>query len=261
MSKSNICKLCGKKANLIRKSHIIPEFMYKPLLTHENKMVLIDSKKFPKGNITQTGVFDKHILCEKCENNFSGFERYVSMVLNSDNISVKNPPLIETIKFMNVNIGLNVTNLKYHEFKMCFLSIVWRTHISSNSFFEDINIEDIEPGIKKILTENKTTRDSEYRLSIFCLFNKKGKPIKIAVKPFTVMIQDNLCYVLFMNGFLYLIVLKNTSVHDFIFNDFLSEDGRIKIGYFPYDKSKDFLEGIGIDPKLVYFFTEGLDYQ
>lgn len=77
MMKKGICKLCLKEKMLIEQSHIIPTFMLKGIVFNAKKgtMMRLSSspKKYPRQRglyktEVQTGAFEKHILCEDCDN-------------------------------------------------------------------------------------------------------------------------------------------------------------------------------------------------
>ena len=75
-----ICKLCKKDKNLCN-SHIIPDFFFRllkksldPTKFDYKSFFVLSTEKIPSKK--QTGYFEK-MLCEKCENQLSEYERYV----------------------------------------------------------------------------------------------------------------------------------------------------------------------------------------
>ena len=60
--------------------------MYNDLFDHDNRMNEIQSKKgtIHRKGTHQTGEFDKHILCQTCDNDIIGkLDRYASLILRS----------------------------------------------------------------------------------------------------------------------------------------------------------------------------------
>ena len=58
------CQLCEQNKDL-RKSHIIPGFLYKPLYDSKNRMAGITEKGWKKWEFIQKGLREK-ILCASC---------------------------------------------------------------------------------------------------------------------------------------------------------------------------------------------------
>lgn len=90
MFQNGPCKLCGKHAKLLKKSHIIPNFMYRGLFDESNKMsvVPLDNPQ-AKPQFIQTGYFEKYILCGKCDNELLGsLEKYAATLLYGGTIKI-----------------------------------------------------------------------------------------------------------------------------------------------------------------------------
>ena len=78
------CKLCCIDKKLLKKSHIIPEFMYQDLFDEKHRIfeVLFKPDLQLQNKTRQSGVYDKDILCDKCDNKVLGsLERYASLAL------------------------------------------------------------------------------------------------------------------------------------------------------------------------------------
>src|SRR5688500_13111200 len=119
------CKLCGKTAKLLKKSHIIPNFMYNGIQDDLNR-VLIANLDLPDdtANYQQSRYFEKYILCSTCDNGLIGkLERYVALVLFGGR-SVA-PPSFERAVSRDGIKSLIVRNLDYTKVKLCVLSILW----------------------------------------------------------------------------------------------------------------------------------------
>lgn len=136
-----ICKLCLKEKELCRKSHIIPNHAYNKVLKDaDDSYVYIDRKTAKKfGRRTQTGVFEPDLLCQDCETTISSYETYFSqLVLNVTPAGITkeeliNPNGIKILKYSGV--GYN-----YSKFKLCLLSILWKSSISSKAFFDQVSL-------------------------------------------------------------------------------------------------------------------------
>src|SRR5215475_2216571 len=143
------CKLCGETRLLVR-SHIIPDFMHKELVDEINRIAFVSLKDFTKGQYLQSGIFDKGILCNKCDNERIGsLEGYASSVLYGGNRA----KAVKTTRLMS-NDGINslrISNLDYGMFKLFILSILWHAHHSKHKFFKNIHIGEHENSIREML--------------------------------------------------------------------------------------------------------------
>lgn len=72
------CQLCLGEKELINRSHIVPNFLYKSILQIERKLVSVNlSDLSSKGEIMQTGYNEGGLLCADCDNRILGsLERY-----------------------------------------------------------------------------------------------------------------------------------------------------------------------------------------
>ena len=82
-----ICKLCLKEKGLLKKSHIVPNFLYRELRDEDNAFVKANLAKVTKENI-YTGLFEPNILCAECDNVLLGkLEDYSSKILYGGKIA------------------------------------------------------------------------------------------------------------------------------------------------------------------------------
>jgi hypothetical protein len=75
------CKLCLQEKQLIKKSHIIPDFMYKDLFDDKHAILLNTSNtKTRNTKILFNGEYEGNILCESCDGKIIGgiYENYAS---------------------------------------------------------------------------------------------------------------------------------------------------------------------------------------
>ena len=57
------CKLCDIKTQLVKKSHIIPQFMYKGMFDEKGRISQFNLNN-PKSEVYfQSGIWQKNILC------------------------------------------------------------------------------------------------------------------------------------------------------------------------------------------------------
>ena len=105
------CRLCGKSAKIVD-SHIIPEFYYKPLYDNKHRFFTINSDPSVNNTFLQKGPREK-LLCQKCEESLSRYEKYVSDVVykNANAVILKD----NVFRFGNID---------YSRTRLCYLSIL-----------------------------------------------------------------------------------------------------------------------------------------
>lgn len=138
-SMKGICKLCCKNEELID-SHIIPQFLYKPVLDGNLSTTVVQEDKMLYESRLRTGIYDEEILCAACDQLINKYyDDYGAKVWNGYrnlNIDVvdyydKNDPRIEWREAKNADA---------ERFKTFLLSILWRAHISTHEFFDSVDL-------------------------------------------------------------------------------------------------------------------------
>jgi len=124
------CKLCVFEKDLIKKSHIYPDFLYKDLYDKNHKIIAVSTeeiiKKNPRISRPSSGVYEGNLLCPDCENKIiSGkYESYLADIMFRKNKDIK------CTKGKSVDLEiLKVENLNYERFKNFFLSVLFRADI------------------------------------------------------------------------------------------------------------------------------------
>ena len=142
------CRLCDKEDHL-RKSHILPEFYYKPIYDEKHRFFELSTDIKHKTKFLQKGVREK-LLCDKCEQQFSKYENYASKMFNSSTKAIKSGDEIIA------------NNIDYNLFKLHHLSVLWRISISSLKIFNNINLPEIEIELKDMLIKQNPKNYNDY---------------------------------------------------------------------------------------------------
>lgn len=136
------CKLCLQEKPLIKKSHIIPDFMYKGLFDEKHRISQIDFTN-KKESFPPTGIYEGNILCSNCDNKILGsYETYAAKELFKPTMhgfieALKN----KVIDFDGNETSVTMSRIEYKKAKLFFLSILWKASISSHRFFKFVNLE------------------------------------------------------------------------------------------------------------------------
>ena len=113
-----LCKLCQHSRDLCR-SHIIPEFLFKPLYS-DKKHQFIQMSGSSNVRKVQKG-FKEKLLCRECEDRLNKWETYAAKVLFGG---------VE-IGFEQMQDRILLHNVDYKKFKVFELSLIWRAGVSS----------------------------------------------------------------------------------------------------------------------------------
>ena len=140
-----ICNLCKEEKELINKSHIIPDFMYrnsgmydeKHRMNSFTKEDILNNRKIIK---LQTGVYDGGILCAKCDNELiAQYEKYASMAIYGQNIQEEFCP--DCINYGDTKPVFTICkNVDYEKYKLFLLSILFRASLSKDDFFNEVSL-------------------------------------------------------------------------------------------------------------------------
>jgi hypothetical protein len=253
MNQNAPCKLCGKTAKLLSKSHVIPNFMYSGIQDELNRMVIADLNSLDaKPKFKQTGYFDKYILCSKCDNELIGkLERYVALVLfggrSTENLAFENVVGPDGIK------SIIIKNIDYEKFKLCLLSILWRAHISPNKFFKSVDLKDNAEPIRQMLLNNDAKDDSEYKISIVAVGNQEGL-LRMVFDPAIVQIGNGYVAIFFINGIFYFIDLVTGSDFAVFKMHYLNKNGVCEIMLLDGLEAASFMRTFGLPPHMINYY-------
>jgi len=178
-----ICKLCKREKNLLKKSHIIPNFLYKELYDKQHKINILDI--FSKDEIKKpirpsTGEYEQFILCSECDNNIIGrYESYCSIIIQNKDNKIKNKIIINN----KGNRFNEISNIDYTKTKLFLLSLLWRMSISSRDIYKDVNLESWEEQIRNQIIDDNPKKDNNIPIIILSWKNDKKMARDIITQP------------------------------------------------------------------------------
>ena len=142
------CKLCGSIENLVKKSHVIPLWMYE-----FGAMRLLSTYPNEHEQRSHTGIYGQFV-CSNCEDKFQKWDDYAAKVLRAESS-------IKTIKALPTDIQVyDFGQYNYLKLKLFFLSVLWRSHACDHHFFSEIDLGSFAPIIEScLLYENKEQID------------------------------------------------------------------------------------------------------
>lgn len=145
------CRLCGSKA-VLRKSHILPEFVFRPTYDSSHTAIFVDQKQERRGK-RQRG-FTEYMLCDACEGRFNEWETYFANVWFNERTRLRPATIQGSI--------VQVAGLDYSKFKLFHLSLIWRSGISTLEVFNPVNLGKQETNLRNRLLQRDAGTADDY---------------------------------------------------------------------------------------------------
>lgn len=166
MSKS-ICRLC-LLPKILRKSHIIPEYLYRDLYNDNRHMMGITGKGSKGWAKVQKGLTEL-LFCDDCEQLFN--EKYEKPFLND---WLQNNPLP---KKLTPEQSYTIKMPSYEHFRLFHLSILFRASVSSSPTYNEVNLGRHEEIIRQMLLNNDSGNNWQYLLIGYAVIHDKTHEI------------------------------------------------------------------------------------
>jgi hypothetical protein len=139
-----MCKL----DRVLRNSHIVPEFLYKPVYEEKHRTRLFRYGD-TRDKLIQKGLRER-LLCSDCEQHIQEFEDYFARYW------YQTRPIPERI----TNDELLLRGIDYRRFKLFVLSVVWRASVSRLPELSSTGLGPHEVPIRRMILEGDPgTRD------------------------------------------------------------------------------------------------------
>ncbi len=253
-----ICKLCKQDKKLLKKSHIIPEFMYNGIFDEEHKIVLApavnESKDFTNTQLRSTGEYESKILCLDCDNKLLGeyYENYASRVVYGGRLSASECPEFGTTRNQHDIEFIKCTKVNYHKFKLFLLSVLWRASISKRPFFSEVRLNEHEERIRNMILTKDAGDVAVYPINIFTYRHIPQLRKELISQPRYLKTKEGLeYYSILINGYFYFYYLSNPdlAIPKRIIEITITPTNELQILKLPPDKGIDFIAGqFGIKP-------------
>jgi hypothetical protein len=245
--KIGICKLCLQEKQLITKSHIIPEFMYGPLFDEGHKLnsISYNLKTIQDYFVSHpsSGIYEKHILCSSCENEILNhrYEDYASKVIFAKELPESISPKCQNFPTKG---GLDLTeclNVDYTRLRLFYLSILWKTSISSQKMFAGIKLpESDEEKLRTMILNNDSGNPKDFQMIFYSWLNDKSIPNDSILMPSTIEFDNGDMYMFVFNGIIINIFKSFEAVPGFFRESVFSKE-RLIVWHIPKGKGLDFI--------------------
>ena len=182
------CCLCQSEKQLIRKSHIIPDFMYRDLYDSKHRIFFLNidasKHKLVRKSFRFTGEYQSDILCKNCDNFIlGGLEDYGCKFLYGENLSNSEQLVMKNLKPSLGLIHTEIANVSYTKLKLFLLSLMWRCSISDRDGFKKINLELHEGAIRKMISDSNAGTWDQFPVFIMTYLNDKQLPRDLIAHP------------------------------------------------------------------------------
>lgn len=199
-SSATLCALCLQPREL-RKSHVIPEFVYESLYDEKHRFHVLSIIPDKSNSLEQKGIREP-LLCDECEQKFSIWERYASLVLKGG---------VELSSRREGNI-IFIGDLDYKKFRLFQLSVLWRAGISSLQFFENVNLGCHKETLRRLLLDEDPGVFNRYGCLMFGLKVESAAFTQLIMQPGRLKLQGHTAYRFVFGGFMWVFLVSSHSI-------------------------------------------------
>ncbi|MBC8752545.1 MULTISPECIES: hypothetical protein [Paraburkholderia] len=211
-----VCALCHQD-KVLRKSHIYPEWLYKPLYDEKRRLEVLSIIPEGHNELKQKGMRE-YLLCDDCEQKISAWEGYARSVF----VSPEKP-----LEVSREGALLSIRGLNYAKLKLFELSILWRAGISRLPFFEKVQLGPAhEERLRQLLLACDPSDPDRYGAVMFGLkVGKLPETLQVIAEPRPIRNYGIRAYNLTFGGFLWVFHVSSSVPPPLLRQCFLREDG------------------------------------
>lgn len=244
---TTVCRLCKKNKNLLKKSHIVPEFFYKRIFDENHKIRMFSPNELfeGKGFVRKppTGEYESNLLCLECDRNLLGsyYENYASKAIFGG-LPVRENPTCEIFQNPEGIRFTTVRNISYKKFKIFLLSMLWRASISTRPFFQFVNLGPHEEIIRDMIYNGEPGELEDYPIFIMTLVNDTSIPNEFIATPREAETMGYRIYNFFITGlvFMFFVNSKNHKLPKFVLERTIKPTNEMNIIHIPKGKGIEF---------------------
>jgi hypothetical protein len=219
------CKLCGFDLPL-RRSHIIPEFLYAELYNAKRQMMAVRSTPSPGLDWPQKGISEP-LFCEGCEQHFNEhFEKPFKAMW----VDAKPLPL----QFMPGE--LCELSFDYRAFKLFHLSVLFRAGVSSDMMFQEAILGEHEEVLRDLVFRKDVGNPWQYPFFGYAVVHHETRKTIPMILPAEISeYEGHRCMALMYGGVQWWFSLSFNRNREFERLG-LRRDGKITFGSIPWNE-------------------------
>ena len=198
------CQLCLELKPLLKKSHIIPKFMYHGLFDPKHKIRYVSRADVTNVKLISDGLYEPNLLCKECDNSVIGkLETYMRIMLYGGNPGKSNIPVFERRANQHGDKSIIIKNLDYTKAKLFLLSVLWRAHISKLPFFRNVDLGPVAEVLRGMIASYNAADVDDFETLVIFLNRNTKRPLKSILEPLRVKKDNNISYIFYINGLIY----------------------------------------------------------
>lgn len=210
------CALC-RQDRKIRRSHIIPEFLYEAMYDDKHRFHVLSVVKDQNDWMEQKGLREP-LLCDDCETKISRFEDYARRLLKGG----------AEFEFQRQGSVVIVDGIDYQRFKLFQLSILWRAGVSTLNLFQHVQLGPYEEVLRKMVFDEEPGKQENFGCVMFGLKNGIDAIADLIVQPVRTRSDDgHHCYRFVFGGFQWVFFVTGRPTTGPYSVGFLQESGRL----------------------------------
>lgn len=191
------CRLCLAEGPLCN-SHVIPEFLYKPLYDEKHRLTVFDAELGELSRKPQKGTRE-YLLCDSCETKLSQHERYVQRLLSGK----------LNIQSVVYDHWVTLSGLDYEAVRLFGLSVLWRASVSSRPGFHRVLLGPHEEPIRRMIHAGDPGQPDQYPFFLTLLTQEGADPGGIVSTPIQARPDGHRTYVFVFGGLLWAFVVSS----------------------------------------------------
>jgi hypothetical protein len=157
--KLGMCRWCEQSTTLIR-AHIIPEAFYAPIMGDSGKVVILQPSELKAAQFTSTGIYDPGILCSKCDGLLGQLDEYGLKIF-------KGPPSESDRVTVGFLPGYDLHCDDVPRAQMFLLSVLWRASVTSQRFFQTVNLgRKYEDKIRHLIDSKEEITETDFEFVV-----------------------------------------------------------------------------------------------
>lgn len=192
-----VCALCLAEKEL-RKSHVIPEFMYESLYDDIHRFHVLSRDPNKLNSMQQKGLREP-LLCGNCEQQFSLYERYVSLLFRGG----------LNLEYERHGELISIKNVDYKNLRLFQLSVLWRASVSTLPFFSQISLGQHQEHLRRMLLAEDIGIPWKYGCMMFSLMHEGRIQNDLIVQPTWTRVDNVLGYRFVFGGHLWVYLVAS----------------------------------------------------
>ncbi len=163
-------------------------------------------------------------MCDRCEKHLNKWETCAANWLYN-----WEPDVV-----IKCEAGIIYEQIRYHEFRLYCLSVLWRMSISKFDYFRLVALGDALEEKLRLALLNEDTLDGLYPVGLTKIVSPNGSDIAFSMQPFRGCPEQGESYHLLTNGFLHDFWIDGYEESSAILHSCLTRDGTMSVPVFSY---------------------------